>query len=120
MIGLHIVPFSEIQGWALSMAFFNSWDFAAHYVPAELEARGVASLPPRVYPYGQTSSAVWEATRKYVANVVASAGSTAGGAPGASLIERDERVAAWVAQLREPGWIPSFPDIRTDAALVDA
>jgi hypothetical protein len=102
------------------MSVFRAWDFTAQYAPVELEKRGVASLPARTYPYAKTALAVWTATHTYVTKVVAAAAAVAGGPAGTAWVERDERLAAWVAQLREPDWLPSFPDIRDDAALINA
>ncbi len=122
IIGLGGTPFSSQTAWGLCKAVFDAWDFEAHYVPAELEERGVGGLPPTTYPFAHTARAVWEATHTYVEDVVRKASIATGGETGGdgALVARDERLAAWVAQLRDPLWMPSFPDIRTDAELVDA
>ena len=128
LVGLGATPLSEQQWWKTTMDIHRAWDFASHYAPADLAARGVADLPPQVYPFAATATAAWGATRAHVARFVARAsavvaggdgGSSSGAAP-SPLIARDERLAAWVAQLRDPAWLPSFPDIRDDEALVDA
>lgn len=105
------------QCWSLCSAVFRGWDFAAHYVPADLRARAVDGLPPHTYPYARTATAVWDAARVYVAKVVGAASAAAGGGP---LVQRDERMAAWVAQLRDPAWMPTFPDVKNDDELIDA
>ena len=61
-----------------------------------------------------TAKAVWDATHAYVAAVIASANTHAP----APLIEGDALLRSWVAQIRE--WMPTFPNIHTDAELIDA
>ena len=74
----------------------------------------VSGLPPQTYPFAVTAKAVWDATHAYVAAVIASANTRAP----APLIESDVLLRDWVKQVRE--WMPTFPDIHTDAELVDA
>ena len=43
--GLGTVPFPEDVCWQIVLAIFDSWDFAAHYVPRDLAARGGEQHP---------------------------------------------------------------------------
>ena len=93
---------------------------ACAVVPADLARRGVDSLPVHTYPFAKTASAVWGSVHAFVTKAISAASLAADGPAGSSLVQRDPFLAAWVAQLRDADWLPSFPAIETDAQLVDA
>lgn len=115
-----LVGFSHDQSYQFIKHGYAEFDFQANYVPQDLASRGfleteLTSDKFKNYPYAQNALSMWKTIRKFVHSMIAVAG-----------LDKDEAVAAdaqirtWSSEVRNKGQIPTFPDIKTSAQLIDA
>lgn len=115
IIAQRLSAFSKDQCFAFCAAVFNNWNFEDHYVPNDLQARGVADLPLHVYPYATTARLVWDQVRKYVAQVVNGLEALA---PQKQLLANDFYLGQWCTKMQAS--TPGFPNITDTEQLCDA
>ena len=101
--------------FALCAAIYKQWNFEKHYVPNELEQRGVSELPEELYPFKATALLVWTNIKAYVTNVLQSLHDVDGTSK--SLLT-DVYVKQWCNDMKDN--IPGFPVIKNVAQLCDA
>eukprot|EP01094_Clydonella_sp_ATCC50884_P008750 TRINITY_DN1829_c0_g1_i2.p1 TRINITY_DN1829_c0_g1~~TRINITY_DN1829_c0_g1_i2.p1 ORF type:complete len:411 (+),score=97.78 TRINITY_DN1829_c0_g1_i2:1191-2423(+) len=111
IIAKYLTAFNTAQCFAIVAAFYEEWNFSEHYVPRNLEARGVDKLPTQAYPFGTTSLLVWNHLQAYVKDVIGKIYRSRDD------LQRDTLLQTWLADMAE---IRGFPDISTVDELVEA
>jgi hypothetical protein len=108
---LSAMPPAECEAFCKSI--FDNWNFEQHFLPNELQSRGVESeqLPTEVYPYAASARSVWDELRKYVESVLQELDV-------AQVIARDALFADWWARMRER--FTGFPSTMTEDSVLDS
>eukprot|EP00041_Stephanoeca_diplocostata_P006435 m.84881 g.84881 ORF g.84881 m.84881 type:complete len:716 (-) comp16359_c0_seq1:57-2204(-) len=117
IIAEKLTAFTSEQCFQFIAAVYTGWDFEAHYVPTDLQTRGVADLPEKIYPFGKTAALVWDSVHTYVNNVVQHLETIDQSKP----VLGDPCLQNFLQTLREgEAKLPGFPNVTTNEALVDA
>jgi hypothetical protein len=108
---LSAMPPAECEAFCKSI--FDNWNFEQHFLPKELQSRGVEpeQLPAEVYPYAASARSVWDELRNYVESVLQELDV-------AQLIARDALFANWWARMGE--CFTGFPSKMTDDSVLDS
>lgn len=117
IIAEKLTAFTSDQCFQFIAAVYGAWNFEAHYVPTDLQARGVADLPTEVYPFGKTASLVWDSVKMYVTKIVENLEAL----DESKSLLADPCLRSFLQALHEgDAKLPGFPDIQTNDALIDA
>lgn len=100
---------------------FDNYDFVGSYVPNDLERRGFPNTQdglkhPRYknYAYAKNVLGLWTTLRTYVKSMLLVA------YPNDLAVVADTHIQDWVREVKTAAFMPSFPEIQTLDALVDA
>ncbi len=100
---------------------YKNFDFQGKYIPNDLPARGfpITGLKDpkfRNYTYAKNMVLMWDAIHSFVTEMIAISYHTDAD------VAKDQPIKAWCHEIQSPtgGQIPTFPAIKTIAALVDA
>ncbi|KAK0720287.1 lipoxygenase [Lasiosphaeris hirsuta] len=100
---------------------YDRYDFVGSYVPNDLQRRGFPSTqeglkPSRYKNYGYAKNvlAVWTTLRAYVKSMLVL------DFPTDESVANDQYIQDWAKEVQVSGHMPSFPEIKTLDALVDA
>ncbi|KAK4191305.1 linoleate 9S-lipoxygenase 1 [Podospora australis] len=118
---IDLVGISPVQAYSFLRDAYDTYDFVGSYIPNDLERRGFPSTTeelaqPRYknYPYAKNMLSLWNVLRSFVKTMLSFHYPT------------DEKVAAdtymqdWANEVQNAGFMPSFPELETVDALVDA
>ncbi|KAK3936639.1 putative lipoxygenase, partial [Diplogelasinospora grovesii] len=104
---------------------YDTYDFVGSYVPNDLERRGFPNTEeglkhPRYknYPYAKNMLSLWITLRTYVKSMLLVSVDNKKD-PDAAIAD-DPYIQGWVEEIKTAGFMPSFPEIKTLDALVDA
>jgi len=116
-----IVGISPDQAFSFIRQAYDTYDFVGSYVPNDLKRRGFPDTVQGLkharyknYAYAKNMLALWGTLRTYVKAMLS------------PYYPTDEKVAAdaflqdWSKEIKAGGAMPSFPEIKTLDALVDA
>ncbi|KAK0652821.1 lipoxygenase [Cercophora newfieldiana] len=116
-----IVGVTPDQALAFAREAYDTYDFVGSYVPNDLRRRGfpdtVEGLKhPRYknYGYAKNMIALWGVLRKYVQTMLVSH------YPKDADVVADKALQDWSKEVKTAAHMPSFPELKTVDALVDA
>jgi len=116
-----IVGTSPEQNFAFCRHAYDTYDFVGSYIPNDLKRRGFPDTAEALqqgryknYAYAKNMLALWKALRTYVKSMV-----QADYADDKSVAD-DKSIQDWSKEVKTEGHMPSFPEIKTVDALVDA
>ncbi|AEO63144.1 uncharacterized protein THITE_120952 [Thermothielavioides terrestris NRRL 8126] len=120
-LAVEVVGISPAQCYSFLRDAYDTYDFVGSYVPNDLRRRGFPDTQEglshpryRNYAYAKNALGLWTALRAYVDAMLRIR------FPDDASVAADGHVQAWAAEMRGPARMPSFPELRTRAALVDA
>ena len=119
---IELIGLSPAQAKVFIRHAFDTFDFTGSYVPNDLKSRG---FPPeelesnpkyRNYSYARNIVLSWRAIHTFVSQMLDLDYSTD------DSIASDQNLQNWSAEIRSPkaGGMPSFPQLKTKADLIDA
>ncbi|CAE6532356.1 unnamed protein product [Rhizoctonia solani] len=118
---LPVAGVTEDQLYAFTKHAYSSFNWTGLYIPKDLESRG---FPPAQlkenkfhnYAYARNMAPMWDTIRTFVAAVL-----TPRYDNNDKLVEDDKWIQAFCTEMRSPqrGKMPSFPEIKTLAQLID-
>ncbi|KAL2162900.1 hypothetical protein VTH06DRAFT_6736 [Thermothelomyces fergusii] len=118
---VEIVGLSPDQCYRFINNAYDTYDFVGSYVPNDLKRRGfpntqlgLSHLRYKNYPYAKNALSLWTSIRAYVKAMLHIS------FPSDTCVVADENIQQWVNEARTAAHIPSFPEIKTLDALVDA
>jgi hypothetical protein len=118
---VNIVGCTDTQLYNFVKHAYATFDWPSRYVPANLASRGFDPTKlndPQFknYAYAKNINLMWNSLHKFVESILKLQYTTD------ESVSSDTAIAAWSSELRSPtgGAIPSFPEIKTFAQLVDA
>lgn len=116
-----IVGISPDQAFSFIRQAYDTYDFVGSYVPNDLKRRGFPDTVQGLkharyknYAYAKNMLALWDTLRTYVKAMLSPQ------YPTDDKVASDPFVQEWCKEIRAGGAMPSFPEIKTLDALVDA
>ena len=116
-----LVGISPDQCYSFLRDAYDTYDFVGSYVPNDLSRRGFPSTQdalnhPRYknYPYAKNILSLWTTLRTYVQSMLHLS------FPTDASVASDPAIQAWATEVQTAAFMPSFPQIKTVDALVDA
>ena len=116
-----LVGISPDQCYSFLRDAYDTYDFVGSYVPNDLSRRGFPSTQdalnhPRYknYPYAKNMLSLWTTLRTYVQSMLHLS------FPTNASVASDPAIQAWAVEVQTAAFMPSFPQIKTVDALVDA
>ncbi|AEO56683.1 hypothetical protein MYCTH_100489 [Thermothelomyces thermophilus ATCC 42464] len=120
-IVVDIVGLSPDQCYRFMNYAYDTYDFVGSYVPNDLRRRGFPNTQlglshPRYrnYPYAKNALSLWTSIRAYVKAMLHIR------FPNDGCVAADEDIQRWVNETKTAAHMPTFPEIKTLDALVDA
>jgi len=100
---------------------YDTYDFVGSYIPNDLKRRGFPNTEEGLkhgryknYCYAKNVLAVWNTLRAYVKSMMEIS------FPDDASVASDQYIQSWSKEVKTAGFMPSFPEIKTLEALVDA
>jgi sulfur relay (sulfurtransferase) DsrC/TusE family protein len=116
-----IVGISPDQAYSFCREAYDTYNFVESYVPNDLKRRGFAYTQdglkhPRYknYTYAKNMLALWEVLRTYVKSMLEIH------YPTDDTVAGDKFIQDWSNEVKTAGHMPTFPELKTVDALVDA
>ena len=120
-IAVDIIGVSPDQCFHFLCDAYDTYDFVGSYVPNDLERRGFPNTQrglshPRYrnYPYAKNVLALWTTLRTYVKSILTLSH------PTDDAVKADKAIQDWSNEVRTAAHMPSFPELTTLDALVNA
>ncbi|KAK4645760.1 hypothetical protein QC761_204370 [Podospora bellae-mahoneyi] len=116
-----IVGVTPDQAYSFIRDAYDTYDFVGSYVPNDLNRRGFPNTQEGLnhtryknYPYAKNMLALWHVLRNYVNSMLKIS------FPTDESIANDKYIQDFVKEVKTAGFMPSFPELKTLDALVDA
>ncbi|GAB1314788.1 Manganese lipoxygenase [Madurella fahalii] len=116
-----IVGLSPDQCYSFIRDAYDTYDFVGSYVPNDLRRRGFPNTQEglshsryRNYPYAKNVLALWTTLRAFVKSMLQLS------FPTDDSVAADRYIQDWVKEVHTAAFMPSFPEIKTVDALIDA
>jgi hypothetical protein len=120
-VAVDIVGISPDQCYHFLCDAYDTYDFVGSYVPNDLKRRGFPNTQeglqhPRYknYPYAKNVLALWTSIRAYVKAMLQLP------LPSDAAVAADEALQHWATEIKTAAHMPTFPEMTTLDALVDA
>ncbi|KAK4153034.1 lipoxygenase [Chaetomidium leptoderma] len=120
-IAVDVVGFSPDQCYRFMCEAYDTYDFVGSYVPNDLKRRGFPNTQQGLrhvryknYPYAKNILSLWIILRAYARSMLQIP------FPTDDSVAADEAIQRWATEVKTAAHMPSFPEISTLDALVDA